>query len=60
MHPITYLDKILFGSKQGSIQLWNIKTAKQIYSFKSPKTLLQQVNSFQLILRSFLILFSSK
>uniref|UniRef100_A0AAR2KC63 Small-subunit processome Utp21 domain-containing protein n=1 Tax=Pygocentrus nattereri TaxID=42514 RepID=A0AAR2KC63_PYGNA len=25
MHPSTYLNKILFGSSQGSLQLWNIK-----------------------------------
>lgn len=26
LHPSTYLNKILVGSSQGSIQLWNIKT----------------------------------
>ncbi len=26
MHPSTYLNKILFGSSQGSLQLWNIKS----------------------------------
>ncbi len=26
MHPSTYLNKILFGSNQGSLQLWNIKS----------------------------------
>ena len=26
MHPSTYLNKILFGSKQGKLQLWNIRT----------------------------------
>jgi U3 small nucleolar RNA-associated protein 21 len=35
MHPATYLNKILLGSKQGSLQLWNIKTSKLIYTFKS-------------------------
>lgn len=46
MHPVTYLNKILFASKQGTMQLWNIKTSKQIYSFKtfsSAITLVQQV-----------------
>ena len=33
-HPSTYLDKILVGSRQGHIQLWNIKTAKLIYTFE--------------------------
>ncbi len=47
MHPITYINKILFGSKQGSMQLWNVKTSKLIYSFKSfnsPITVIQQVD----------------
>jgi U3 small nucleolar RNA-associated protein 21 len=47
MHPITYINKILFGSKQGSMQLWNIKTSKLIYSFKtldSPITTIQQAS----------------
>lgn len=33
MHPSTYLNKILFGSKQGPLQLWNIRTQKLIYTF---------------------------
>lgn len=34
MHPHTYINKILFGSEQGEMQLWNIKTSKLIYTFK--------------------------
>lgn len=34
MHPATYMNKILFGSEQGQMQLWNIKTVKMIYTFK--------------------------
>lgn len=26
MHPSTYLNKVLLGSKQGGLQLWNIRT----------------------------------
>lgn len=26
MHPSTYLNKVLVGSRQGSLQLWNIRT----------------------------------
>ena len=26
MHPSTYLNKILLGSQQGTLQLWNIRT----------------------------------
>ena len=33
-HPNTYLDKVLVGSDQGHIQLWNIKSTKLIYTFQ--------------------------
>ncbi|XP_023323395.1 WD repeat-containing protein 36 [Eurytemora carolleeae] len=33
-HPSTYLDKILIGSEQGSLQLWNLKSTKLVYTFK--------------------------
>ncbi|CAH3028123.1 unnamed protein product [Porites evermanni] len=32
-HPSTYLNKILLCSRQGQMQLWNIKTNKLIYTF---------------------------
>ena len=44
-HPVTYLNKILFGSVQGTMQLWNLKTAKQIFAFNgwnSQITILEQ------------------
>jgi U3 small nucleolar RNA-associated protein 21 len=34
MHPDTYLNKVLVGSHEGSLQLWNISTKKKIYEFK--------------------------
>lgn len=34
LHPPTYLNKVLFGSEQGSLQLWNIKECKLVYTFK--------------------------
>ena len=49
LHPITYLNKILFASKQGGMQLWNIKTSGLIYTFKSfnsPITILKQVRFY--------------
>jgi len=52
MHPITYLNKILLGSKQGSMQLWNIKTSKLIHTFKSfqsPITLIQQAPAIDVV-----------
>eukprot|EP00049_Salpingoeca_infusionum_P000432 m.39941 g.39941 ORF g.39941 m.39941 type:complete len:966 (-) comp10369_c0_seq2:520-3417(-) len=33
-HPSTYINKILFGSRCGRLQLWNIKTCKLLYTFK--------------------------
>uniref|UniRef100_A0A673AJH2 WD repeat domain 36 n=1 Tax=Sphaeramia orbicularis TaxID=375764 RepID=A0A673AJH2_9TELE len=33
MHPSTYLNKVLLGSSQGALQLWNIKTSKLLYTF---------------------------
>lgn len=43
LHPPTYLNKILLGSEQGVLQLWNIKECKLVYTFKpfaSPITVL--------------------
>lgn len=35
LHPPAYMNKILVGSEQGGLQLWNVKTSKLIYTFKS-------------------------
>ncbi|XP_022624237.1 WD repeat-containing protein 36 [Seriola dumerili] len=45
MHPSTYLNKVLLGSSQGALQLWNIKTSKLLFTFpgwSSGVTSLQQ------------------
>ncbi|EZA48352.1 WD repeat-containing protein 36 [Ooceraea biroi] len=34
MHPNTYMNKILLGSEQGQLQLWNVKQMRMIYAFK--------------------------
>ncbi|XP_026474515.1 WD repeat-containing protein 36 [Ctenocephalides felis] len=34
LHPSTYINKILVGSEQGQMQLWNINTMKLLYTFK--------------------------
>ncbi|KDP45683.1 hypothetical protein JCGZ_17290 [Jatropha curcas] len=34
MHPDTYLNKVVVGSREGSLQLWNISTKKKLYEFK--------------------------
>ncbi|XP_063975994.1 WD repeat-containing protein 36 [Diachasmimorpha longicaudata] len=45
VHPNTYINKVLLGSDQGHLQLWNLKTIKMIYTFNgwnSPVTALEQ------------------
>lgn len=45
MHPQTYVNKVLIGSEQGGLQLWNIRHGKLIHSFKifdSKITVLEQ------------------
>ncbi|GFZ02665.1 transducin family protein [Actinidia rufa] len=34
MHPDTYLNKVILGSQEGSLELWNISTKKKLYEFK--------------------------
>ncbi|KAJ4968592.1 hypothetical protein NE237_015293 [Protea cynaroides] len=35
MHPDTYLNKVIIGSQEGSLQLWNISTKKKLHEYKS-------------------------
>lgn len=45
LHPSTYLNKALLGSRQGQLQLWNYRTSKLVYTFSgwsSAVTVLQQ------------------
>ena len=34
-HPDTYLNKIVIGSREGKLQLWNFATGKMLYEFTS-------------------------
>ena len=34
IHPNTYINKVLFGSEQGQMQLWNLKQSKLVYMFR--------------------------
>ena len=34
MHPDTYLNKVLVGSEEGPLQLWNSKTCSLVHQFK--------------------------
>lgn len=52
VHPSTYLNKILLGSHEGSLQLWNLKTSKLIYTFNgwnSPVTVLEQAPALNVV-----------
>lgn len=52
MHPATYLNKILVGSTQGSLQLWNLKSAKQVYAYNgwgSCVTVLEQAPAIDVV-----------
>nr|CAD1831831.1 unnamed protein product [Ananas comosus var. bracteatus] len=33
-HPDTYLNKVIIGSQEGPLQLWNVSTKKKLYEFK--------------------------
>ncbi|KAJ3041212.1 hypothetical protein HDV00_009750 [Rhizophlyctis rosea] len=52
LHPSTYLNKILLGSQEGKMQLWNIRTMRLLYEFKSfgsPVTVLAQAPSVDVV-----------
>ncbi|XP_031846092.1 WD repeat-containing protein 36 [Nomia melanderi] len=52
VHPNTYMNKILFGSEQGQMQLWNLNIAKSIYIFngwKTPITALEQAPAIDVV-----------
>ncbi|MEE6459806.1 hypothetical protein FKM82_000744 [Ascaphus truei] len=52
MHPSTYLNKILLGSQQGSLQLWNVKSNKLLFTFpgwESGVTILQQAPAVDVV-----------
>lgn len=34
LHPVTYLNKLLLGSSQGQLQLWNLRTSSLLYTFQ--------------------------
>ena len=52
LHPATYVNKIVFASAQGSMQLWNIKTNKMLYEFAGwgqPVTVLKQAPAIDVV-----------
>ncbi|KAI8916960.1 WD40-repeat-containing domain protein [Powellomyces hirtus] len=52
LHPSTYLNKILFASQQGSMQLWNIRTLRMLHEFsslESPITVLTQAPAVDVV-----------
>ncbi|XP_068725814.1 WD repeat-containing protein 36-like [Montipora capricornis] len=52
VHPSTYLNKILLCSRQGQMQLWNIKTNKLIHTFSGwsePITAVEQAPAVDVV-----------
>lgn len=52
MHPHTYINKVLIGSEQGSLQLWNIRHGKLIHTFDgfgSRVTVLEQAPAIDVV-----------
>lgn len=52
LHPATYLNKIIVGSQNGILQLWNIRSLSLIYefpSFGSSITVLEQAPTVDVI-----------
>ncbi|XP_077146374.1 WD repeat-containing protein 36 [Ranitomeya variabilis] len=52
MHPSTYLNKILLGCQQGSLQLWNVKSNKLLFTFpgwQTGVTVLQQAPAVDVV-----------
>lgn len=45
LHPATYLNKVLIGSSQGNMQLWNIRTQTRIHTFPTASLLTQPSSS---------------
>ncbi|KRZ30000.1 Protein sidekick -like protein [Trichinella pseudospiralis] len=44
-HPATYLNKLVFGSEQGTLRLFNVRTSRVVYEFQgwhSPVVVMQQ------------------
>ncbi|KAJ9104508.1 hypothetical protein QFC21_002004 [Naganishia friedmannii] len=37
LHPATYLNKVIVGSIEGALQLWNVRTMSLIHTFPPPK-----------------------
>ncbi|KAG5513227.1 hypothetical protein PMAC_001597 [Pneumocystis sp. 'macacae'] len=37
IHPVTYLNKLVLGKIDGTLEIWNIRTTKIIYTFSSFK-----------------------
>ncbi|XP_053605696.1 WD repeat-containing protein 36 [Plodia interpunctella] len=55
-HPPTYLNKILLGSQQGQLQLWNIRTSKLVHTFdkwKSPVTIIEPAPAVDVVAVAF-------
>eukprot|EP00939_MAST-03C_sp_MAST-3C-sp1_P005197 g5197.t1 len=41
LHPQTYLNKVLVGSAEGELQLWNVRSCRRVHTFGSIKSLVR-------------------
>ncbi|KAJ9115038.1 hypothetical protein QFC22_005366 [Naganishia vaughanmartiniae] len=37
LHPATYMNKVIVGSVEGALQIWNVRTMSLIHTFPPPK-----------------------
>ncbi|XP_019856091.1 PREDICTED: WD repeat-containing protein 36-like [Amphimedon queenslandica] len=52
VHPLTYINKLLIGSNQGTMQLWNIRTSRLVHTFNgwgSPLLCLEQSTALDVV-----------
>ncbi|WAR23311.1 WDR36-like protein [Mya arenaria] len=52
LHPSTYMNKVVLGSRQGELQLWNVKANKLVYTFQGwgqPVTVLTQAPALDVV-----------
>ncbi|XP_063221532.1 WD repeat-containing protein 36 [Bacillus rossius redtenbacheri] len=52
VHPSTYANKVLLGSRQGGLELWNMRTCKRVHAFpgwESAVTVLEQAPAVDVV-----------
>lgn len=52
LHPPTYLNKVLIASEEGELQLWNVRSRRCVYTFKSIRSLITRGTTITAIAHS--------